>query len=338
MKPEKLLDVPLDDIKVGPRYRKDLGDLSSLKESIGRHGGLLQPVGLTPDLSLIWGLRRLSAYREMGRETIPARVISLASLVQAESDENDDDIRKPFTNSEKLAIAKAIKAELGDRRGQRTDLTSSQLGQSSDAPKKGERTDDVAAKAAGFSGKTELHRAEVVEEKCCQDIKDAVDDGTVSLSDAAAIAEEPRDVQEAAIQKVLYHEAPTLNAAVQMVRDEWEDAGVEDEPVLDLLGNAIPDHLMMIAEDNLLFQEIYEGTKSIRRQLDALDKRPSASHRLVGKLQAHCQAIEQAMLVERFGFSCPACGGSGGACRCCLGRRWFVAGDKEKVPKIRRAS
>jgi hypothetical protein len=334
MKTEKLLDVPLDDIKVGTRYRKDYGDLSPLETSIDAIG-VLQPVGVTEDLKLIFGARRLKACRNLGRETIPARVISLDCLIQGEHDENSEDIRKPFTNSEKLAIAKAIKAELGDRRGQRTDLkvTSGQLAGSP----KGE-TRDVAAKAAGFSSTQEMRRAEVVEEKCCQDIKDAVDDGTVSLSDAAAVSNERREVQEAAIQKVLYGEAPTLNAAVKMVHDDREEAGVEAEPILDLLGNPVPDHLMPIMEDNLLFAEIAESVKAIRRQLDALDKRPSSSHRKVGELQALCLTIERRMVEERFGFACPACAGNGMGCKCCQGRRWFVVGDKDKVPKIRRAS
>lgn len=335
MKTEKLLDVPLDDIKVGPRFRKDYGNLSPLEESIDAVG-VLQPIGVTEDLKLIFGARRLKACRNLGRDTILARVISLECLIRGEHDENSEEIRKPFTNSEKLAIAKAIKAELGERRGRpgKDDENVEQMPHIS----KGERTEDIAAKKAGFKNRDEMRRADIVEEKCCQDIKDAVDDGTVSLSDAAAVANESREIQEAAIKKVLFSEAPTLNAAVKLVHEEREDAGVEEEPIVDLLGHPVPNHLMPVVEDNLLFHEIAEGIKTIRRQLDELDKRPSASHRKIGELQAHCLIIERRMIEERFGFTCPACIGKGGACKCCAGKRWFMVGDKDKVPKIRRAS
>ena len=52
-----LKQLKIADIKVGSRHRKDMGDLTSLAESI-RQEGLLQPIGVTEKLQLIFGERR----------------------------------------------------------------------------------------------------------------------------------------------------------------------------------------------------------------------------------------------------------------------------------------
>lgn len=52
--------IPIGQIKVGPRHRKDLGDLNALAEDI-HDIGLLCPILVTPDYQLIDGERRLRA-------------------------------------------------------------------------------------------------------------------------------------------------------------------------------------------------------------------------------------------------------------------------------------
>jgi ParB-like chromosome segregation protein Spo0J len=49
-----LRDLKIAAIKVGPRHRKDMGDLTSLAESICQEG-LLQPIGVTNRLELVFG-------------------------------------------------------------------------------------------------------------------------------------------------------------------------------------------------------------------------------------------------------------------------------------------
>ena len=97
--------LPIDDIRIERRYRKDIGILDDLKLSIETHG-LLQPICITPEKVLVFGERRLRACRELGMRLIPVRVVDLENPLQAEYDENE--CRKPFTTSEKVAIAKAI--------------------------------------------------------------------------------------------------------------------------------------------------------------------------------------------------------------------------------------
>ena len=52
----------IDDIKVGVRYRRDMGDLGAPARSIAEVG-LLHPVVVTPDGTLIAGERRLEPAR-----------------------------------------------------------------------------------------------------------------------------------------------------------------------------------------------------------------------------------------------------------------------------------
>jgi ParB family chromosome partitioning protein len=66
----------IDEIEVGFRYRKDLGDLRSLADSI-QTVGLLHPIVVTPEGRLITGQRRLEACRLLGWQEIPITVIDL---------------------------------------------------------------------------------------------------------------------------------------------------------------------------------------------------------------------------------------------------------------------
>jgi ParB family transcriptional regulator, chromosome partitioning protein len=58
MKPDIQL-VPISEIKIGHRHHKDLGDLAILAASI--EIGLFQPIGVSLEMELTWGFRRLVA-------------------------------------------------------------------------------------------------------------------------------------------------------------------------------------------------------------------------------------------------------------------------------------
>src|SRR4051794_15986064 len=87
-----LTQVPVDDIKINQRVREDLGDLEYLTSSISELG-LLQPVVVRPDLTLIAGMRRLEAVRSLGWRSVPAYVVSnledARRALRAELDENN---------------------------------------------------------------------------------------------------------------------------------------------------------------------------------------------------------------------------------------------------------
>jgi ParB/RepB/Spo0J family partition protein len=98
-------DIRIDDIHIGERYRQDLGDIDSLARSIDSLG-LLQPIAVTEDNRLIFGRRRIEAFKKLGKESIPVVVLNLDDPLQAEHDENEK--HKPFTITERVAIGKAI--------------------------------------------------------------------------------------------------------------------------------------------------------------------------------------------------------------------------------------
>ena len=139
-----LKELKIADIQVGQRHRRDMGDLTTLAHSI-RQEGLLQPVGVTDRLELVFGERRLLACRDiLKRKTILARVVDVSSILAGEYAENE--IRKGFTPSERVAIARAIERRVGNRRGQRTDRLRGKIPEV--AP--GQRTREAAAEKAGF--------------------------------------------------------------------------------------------------------------------------------------------------------------------------------------------
>ncbi len=83
-------------LKIGPRSRQDHGEIGSLARSIADIG-LLHPIVVTPDGSVIAGARRLMAFKTLGRETIPVTVVDLERVVLGEYAENT--FRKQFTSS-----------------------------------------------------------------------------------------------------------------------------------------------------------------------------------------------------------------------------------------------
>ncbi len=68
------MQIKIDDIVVKHRIREDLGDLSSLAESIKQHG-LMNPVVINSKKVLIAGERRLESAKLLGWKTIPVVVM-----------------------------------------------------------------------------------------------------------------------------------------------------------------------------------------------------------------------------------------------------------------------
>jgi ParB-like chromosome segregation protein Spo0J len=101
--------VRLDQIKVGSRIRKDLGDIGELARSMEALGQL-QPILVTQDHKLMAGYRRLLAAKQLGWEFIDAayyeRLADAAALLRAESAENQ--CRMQFLPSEAIAMEMAI--------------------------------------------------------------------------------------------------------------------------------------------------------------------------------------------------------------------------------------
>src|ERR1035437_1094926 len=104
----------IDLIQIGFRYRKALGDLRSLADSISEVG-LLHPLVVTPEGRLIAGQRRLKACRLLGWKDVPVTVVDIYQAARGEAHENF--VRKDLLPSEIVALKRAI--EPLERRGAR---------------------------------------------------------------------------------------------------------------------------------------------------------------------------------------------------------------------------
>jgi ParB-like nuclease domain len=148
-------------IRVPRRHRWDLGDIAALADSI-RDVGLLQPLVVSPDHTLVAGRRRLEAVRTLGWQEVPVHVIDglddAPLALRAERDENV--CRKDFTPSEAVGIGQALEKlerQAAKKRQQRHGGTApgKRKNTSGQLPEvfTGETRDRVA-QALGMSGRT----------------------------------------------------------------------------------------------------------------------------------------------------------------------------------------
>ena len=154
--------VKIADIKIGSRARQATGWLDDLQRSIDALG-VLQPIGVTPGNELIFGYRRLMACKALGFEEIPARIIDIDAddpVTALRMEQAENEVRKDFTPSEKVEIARRIEEALGKRHG------NNQHGQKEDSltldTPQG-RSDELAAEAVGW-GKDTYRKAKAVVE------------------------------------------------------------------------------------------------------------------------------------------------------------------------------
>jgi len=98
------MQVPVKDIIVRKRIRKDMGDIDILAESLKRHGQI-SPIVISKKNVLIAGGRRLEAAKSLGWRTINAVILENStelSRLELEVEENTQ--RRDF-NMDELADA-----------------------------------------------------------------------------------------------------------------------------------------------------------------------------------------------------------------------------------------
>jgi len=207
-----IMDVRLNLIKIKDRARKDLGAIDLLADSI-KQIGLLQPIGIDQNYRLVFGERRYRAFELLGRETIPARIVHVDSLLQAEHAENE--IRKDFTPSERVAIAKAIEEELKaiERRGRpKADIGQGELIEAENvqnlAQLEGRKSREIAAEKAGFGNPETYRQARKVTEEAIPELIEAMDKGDIAISTAAKLVTAPPETQQYAAENP--KEAPAI--------------------------------------------------------------------------------------------------------------------------------
>ena len=188
---------------------KDDAEMEQLTESILTQG-LLTPIAVRPiennEYEVISGHRRLHACKKAGIKTVPALIYALdrdaATIAMVDSNLH----REKILPSEK-AFAYKLKMEAMSRQGQRTDLTSDQVG-----PKL-----TAAAIAEGESAsqvKRYIRLTELIPE-----ILQMVDDGKIALTPAVELSYLAKQEQQDLLETMESEDCtPSLSQAIQMKR------------------------------------------------------------------------------------------------------------------------
>jgi ParB family chromosome partitioning protein len=189
------LKIKISDINIGPRFRKDLGDIGLLADSIRRHG-LLHPVVITDKNDLICGRRRIAAYQKLCLEEIEASLVSLSHAQEAEADENI--VRKAFTVEEIAQIDQFYRdkeeSEAKQRQNAGTSLPSGNF-------PRGRSREKIAARV-GVSGRT-LEKIRVIREASLQNpttygqLWDKVGEGKLKIDKGYSLIKKFQRIKEA---------------------------------------------------------------------------------------------------------------------------------------------
>jgi hypothetical protein len=176
----------ISDIHIGKRHRKVLGSLQRLADSI-KLQGLLHPIGVTAEKELVFGERRLVACRDiLGWSEIDIRIVDVTSIAEGEHDENQ--LRKDFTMSERLAILQTIQRKsVGGNQSHSLGLANA----------------ETAAKSAGFRNRQEASRVNYVVTHADPAIIAALDDKKLTVNAAYQIAGAPIQKQPVMLRENL---------------------------------------------------------------------------------------------------------------------------------------
>lgn len=211
----------ITDIRKNGRHRKDLGDISSLAGSIADIG-LLHPIVVQPDGTLIAGERRLEAVKLLGWDKIPVRVVDLPSIVRGEHDENV--FRKDFTPSEAVAIG--LELEPMEREAAKERMLA---GVPQEKFTQGKSLDKVAS-AVGMSRPTYQKAKEVIEYAQAVDMPELVElMDTKGVS--AATTEMRRHETKQRLESVATKEAKAIEGVydVLVIDPPWPMEKIERE-------------------------------------------------------------------------------------------------------------
>ena len=236
---KEVKSIKVSEILIKNRFRKDYGDIESLAKSI-QELGLLQPIGVSQDNVLIFGERRILAIKSLGWEYIPAITFSFDDILSGEYAENE--IRKDFTISERLAIGKAMEEELTKRHGGDRKSEDFQEGKISTLNETGKSRDLVAERVGMGSGKT-YESAKKVLDSGIPELVELMDKKEVSIHSASKIADFPEEEQEEIIEEIKEKEdKPSeiikkhVHVAQNSGNNEWYTPSVILESARNVLG------------------------------------------------------------------------------------------------------
>ena len=207
------MQLPVDKLRPfegHPFLVKDDAEMDQLVWSILTQG-LLTPITARPlennEYEVISGHRRLHACKKAGSDTVPALIYSLdrdaATIAMVDSNLH----RERILPSEK-AFAYKLKMEAMSRQGQRTDLTSTQVGRKLE-------TAEIIGEQSGES-KNQVRRYIRLTE-LIPEILQKVDEGKIALTPAVELSHLTRQEQRDLLETMESEDCtPSLSQAIQM--------------------------------------------------------------------------------------------------------------------------
>jgi ParB family chromosome partitioning protein len=207
------LQRPVDAIHVGSRHRTDMGDLDALATSIDTLG-LLQPITISPDGTLICGARRLAAVKQLGHTHVDVWVhAGISTPIQRLLAQRDDHAtHKALSPTEAAALYRELKlvlAEDGRRRQGDSRRAAPPGGRSAESAERAGETSRAAA-ARLVTGSNAYSRLEQIGE-------------LQRLVEANDLPEEVRTQAVAALQAI--DGGDKVNGHYQRVRDRLARLG-----------------------------------------------------------------------------------------------------------------
>lgn len=155
---------------------------------------------------------------------------------------------------------------------------------------------DQAGALMGVSGKSVDRAAKVIEDGAASIVK-AVEDGEVSISDAAKIVDLPKQEQQEALKAVRKGEAKTLREAVA------QDLAKEEEPEDQTIDEIIAEKNSALESFCRKLMKLVEDELPQDKWLDHLNRRTSA----LQKFKDGCTTVRSA----KCHCACPKCDGNG---------------------------
>ncbi|TYL51696.1 hypothetical protein FXB39_07875 [Nocardioides sp. BGMRC 2183] len=253
----------VDSIVVGIVHRTDLGDLAPLKESIEKLG-LLQPITIAPDGTLICGRRRLEAIRELGWTTVRVWVRTglsdrLHGLL-AWQDENT--LHKPFTELEAARLYRELSLAMKEDNQRRQEATRFKGPEASEEAVEG---DDDQSLCGGVDstpparpGKTRSQAARAVGGVDGHQRFDRINE-LVDLVADTTVALKVREVAQAGLDQIDSgaHVAPIYRDVMHLKRQE-------DEAELDRLAREALERVKQPRARRKVPKEVAQRKRSVR--------------------------------------------------------------------------
>ena len=204
----------LHPFKDHPYKVMDDEETEALTESIHTEGILspliVRPLEGTDEYEVISGHRRLHAAQRAGLSEIPALVYEISREEAAVMLVDSNLHREHILPSEK-AFAYRLKADALNHRGERTDLTSGQLG-----PKL--RSDEMIAEESGESRKQVQRYIRLT--YLIPELLQLVDDGRIALTPAVELSYLPEKAQTYLLEEMRRNDCtPSLSQAIRLKKE-----------------------------------------------------------------------------------------------------------------------